>query len=210
MTDATYENHVPEPAPEQPLDRGNPLDLIYLVFFHPVSTFGEIAEAGASNRDYVAALFSVLLVSALLPILNVLGGGNLSSLAVHIPISLLGGVFMWAAMAGLISLLAYAFTTEARARVLLVLTGLATLPWILGGPAVLLKVGLGGIGTAVSNGLVMLIWLWTVVLFGFAVGATYRMPFERVMIVLAMPFLMACVSLFWLGGFAMRVAQMMP
>ncbi len=110
----------------------------------------------------------------------------------------------------LISLLSYAFTAQTRIHTFLILSGLATLPWLFMGPISLLKIGIGVPGLILCAVLGMAVWLWSIVLFALAVIATYQMTIDRVLIVLAMPLLMMLVFFGWVFGFINNVFQLIP
>src|SRR5262249_32774558 len=139
-------------------------DLLYAVLFHPIATFKTLAaEHNLSNRMLLYALFSVILISALLPVIQLISmGGKPAILAFTIPLSVMIGTLIWVLMAVIIALLSYAFANQTRFRTFLILSGLATLPWLLMGPVSLLKYGLGPIGAVLCAGFGLLIWLWSV------------------------------------------------
>lgn len=194
------------------LDFSHYLDTVYGVLFYPVRTFQTVADLESlPNALLCAGLMTVLIVSALTPVVHVAGsGGNLGLLLLSIPLHTVAGLFMWVAMALIVGLLAYAFTAKSRLRHLLCLTGLATLPWVLMGPVILFKVGLGTLGVALSAIAGLLVWLWTVLLFALAITVTYRMTADRVLIVLVAPFVMMLVFFAWMGGFVSNIIHLGP
>jgi hypothetical protein len=213
MTESTPE--LPVYSDEVPtLDsiRTNWLDLFYAAMFHPVRTFKSIAaEEQPGNRLLFYALLSVLLVSVTAPMVHIANvGGSPSGLVVSMPFSALVGLLIWGFMALVIALLAYAFSGEARIRTFLILSGLATLPWIFMGPISLFKIGIGVTGLVLCALLGLIVWLWTIVLFALAIMTTYRMTAERVLIVLATPFAMMMVFIGWIVGFIRNIIHLTP
>lgn len=188
------------------------LDLFYNGLFHPVSEYRRISEKESpSNWTLFYGLIFVLLVSALAPVVQtVWKAESLSGLAFFIPYKAVTGLLIWLFMAGIVSTLSYAFTGKARFKTLLALSALSTLPWVLMGPLSLLKIGLGGFGDFVGIAAGLLLWLWSVFLFALAIGVTYRLSMERVLIVLVMPFLFSMVAFAWVVGFFVRVSQLLP
>lgn len=205
MTDATTESLHPEPQNQLGF-----LDVLYNTLFHPVSTFQGLAESTVSpNRPLFYALITVILVSAMAPLVKIANmGGQPIELVFAMPTSTVAGVIVWGMMTLLIGLLAYAFTGQARFRTFLTLSGLAALPWLLMGAVCVLKFGIGPVGSALSIIGTLLIWLWSVLLFGLALMHTYRMTAERAMILLATPFAAQFILLGWILGFAGNIRQL--
>jgi hypothetical protein len=190
--------------------KSNFLDTLYDTLFHPIITFRALDETETANPHFLFyALAAVITVSALAPLIQLANtGGDFGGLALGIPFSTIIGVAVWGFMALTTGLWAYAFTGHARIRTFLTLSGLATLPWILMGPVSVLKFGLGPIGTAIAVLGALLIWLWSVLLFGLALMITYRMTIERALIVLATPFTTQLILLAWIFGFFGNVRQL--
>lgn len=187
-------------------------DLLYAVLFHPVATFKTLGnEANLSNRILLYALFSVILISAMMPVIQLASmGGSPVSLALTIPLSVVVGALIWVFIALIIALLSYAFANQTRFRTLLVLSGLATLPWLLMGPVSLFKYGLGPVGAVLCAIFGLLIWLWSVLLFALSIVNTYSMTAERVLVILVMPFVMTLVFCGWIFGFFSNISNLVP
>lgn len=188
------------------------LETLYNSLFHPVATFKSVAESETlPSRVYVQALSAVILISALAPAIQLANqGGNAGNLSWAIPLSAIAGVFAWAFTGLCTGLLAFAFTGKARIGHFLTLTGLATLPWLLLGPISLVKFGLGPVGAGLAILCAMVIWLWSVYLFGMALIMTYRMTIERMLIVLATPFVTQLFLLGWILGFLDNIRLLSP
>lgn len=207
------------------------LDLFYGTLFHPVATFKRIAAPDQpDNRVLMQSLLSVMLVSAMAPLIKLANfGGSLKHLWLAVPFSIFSGIFMWCFAALFVGLWAYAFSGVARIRTFLTLSGLASLPWIFMAPVGLVKSDLGEISTALLGrdemGLAvswavdmigvalfcllgMGIWLWTVLLLVTAVTESYRLSADKVIIVITAPFAMFLVSLGWVIGFILNLRQM--
>ncbi len=217
MTEAIISAEQPGEDPQNACcasqDAGYP-ELFYQALFHPCATFNAIAESevrGHQNRLLFYALISVVIVSAMAPVVALMNtGGNAEDLVLAIPLGTLVGVGVWGFMGLAISLFSFAFTGKSNVKPFLILSGLATLPWVLMAPVSLLKVGLGGVGMALSILGALLIWLWSVLLFALALMVTYRMTIERVLIVLAAPFVALLILLGWIVGFTDNIRQLAP
>ncbi|WP_373532431.1 YIP1 family protein [Vampirovibrio sp.] len=193
-----------------PAEKLNFLDTLYDTLFHPIATFRALDEAApVQPQPLFYALTAVIAISALAPVIQMANvGGDTGGLALGIPLSSIAGVAIWAFMGLTTGLLAYAFTGQAKIRTFLTLSGLATLPWLLMGPVSVLKFGLGPIGAVIAILGALLVWLWSVLLFGLALMVTYRMTVERAMIVLATPFITLLILLGWILGFFGNVRQL--
>lgn len=204
----------PENAPEITLGslRANWFDLMYATLFYPVRTFRVIAaEEQPGNRLLFFALITVVLISSLAPIVQLANlGGRASSLAMTMPFSAVLGTLIWIFMALVISGMAMAFSGQSRIRTFLILSGLATLPWLLMGPVSLLKIGLGTVGLLLYWFLSIAVWLWSILLFIVALMNTYHMTAERVAIVMVMPFVMLLVLMGWLASLVNNLRQLLP
>lgn len=188
------------------------MDQFYNALFYPVSTFktiGSLEKPG--NGLLFQALMAVVLVSGIAPIVQLINvGGQPGDLVFAIPTGVIIGVAAWGFMGLVIALASYAFTGESRIKTFLTLSGFATLPWLLMGSTSLFKIGLGPFGVALSVIGALLIWLWSVLLFALALMVTYRMTLERVMLVLAAPFVTMIILLAWIIGFIDNVRQLVP
>ncbi len=187
-------------------------DWLYATLFHPFQAFDAIAKNASVNTGVFGYAFAaVLLISGLSPCIKLAyRGGSLSMLLVAIPLSLIAGLVLWFLAGGIFGLLARSFQGHGRVRTFLTLSGLAVLPWLLMGPIALIKSGFGAGGMMIGILLSLLVWLWSVLLFGLAVMKTYDMTLDRVVIVLAMPWLMSGIFLMWLLGFLGTLAQLGP
>lgn len=187
------------------------LDVIYETLFCPWPLFNGLGSAPeVENHWLFTALLLVIFISALTPVLQLINtGGELTSLVWGIPLAVVAGVFAWGAVGLVIALLGYAFGGSFCLKRFLALSGFATTPWLLMGPISLFKAGLGGWSLGLFILGALLIWLWSILLFGLAFMATYRMTVERVLIVLFMPLVASVIFLSWVFGFLDNVSQLM-
>ena len=187
-------------------------ETVYNVLFHPVVEFRLLARDQApKTRFLIYGFATVIAISAMTPVVEVIrSGSELETLALSIPINVILGLIFWLFTGSLVAAMAYAFGARTHWRTILSLSALATLPWIFNGPLTLVKYSMGFPGTllGVLGGLA--VWLWSVVLFSLAIGITYRMTLERVLIVLALPFALSSVFLFWSLGFITNIRQLFP
>jgi hypothetical protein len=81
--------------------------------------------------------------------------------------------------------------------VLLILTGYSMAPWVLLAPLHGLKLSLGQTGVLLHFIGVAVLWFWTTVLFFIAIQKTYRLSVDRVLLMSAVPLLMALLGYLW-------------
>jgi hypothetical protein len=210
----TYDETI-EQVPASPAPSPNHfLQVFYGILFHPVQEFERIRDeaAGEKNLLLLYGILFVLVMSGLSPLLRYMGGsssaGDLLGLMFQVPLQAVAGLVMWGVMGSVISLLAYAFSGNSRFQNFLILSAFATVPWLLMVPLALIKQSLGLPGVFLGTTAGMVVWLWTVLLFALAVGVTYQLSLERVLIVLVMPFLMVGLSFLWLLGFFLNLFRL--
>lgn len=191
----------------------SPLNLLYYCLFHPIATFQSIAaeytdsenvksEKGLCNNFLIFGAVIVFCVSAIAPVIQcILKGGSIETLIFMIPASAVSGVFLWLLMGGIIAVAAFACSSKTHYKNFLTLSALATTPWLLMPSLALIKINLGLFGNILGTLLIYLLWGWTTYLFAAAIGITYRMSAERVLIILFLPFVFAWVTFFWMLGF---------
>lgn len=187
-------------------------ETLYNVLFHPVVEFRLLArEQAPKSRFLLYGFATVVAISATAPVVETIRNGSpLEGLALSIPISVVLGVIFWMLTGSLVAAMAYAFGARTHWRTILTLSALATLPWVFNGPLTLMKYSMGFAGAlmGVLGGLG--VWLWSVILFALAIGITYRMTLERVLIILALPFALSGVFVLWTIGFIGNIRQLFP
>ncbi|MBX2860058.1 MAG: YIP1 family protein [Vampirovibrio sp.] len=193
-------------------NQGGFFNLFYGTLFHPVKTFQKLQEVEPTGLQLFYGMIFILLVSGMAPVLTFVlkASADPLSLAFEIPLKAVFGLFVWFSIGSLLNMVAYAFTSHSRLRTFLTLSALSTLPWFFMGPLALLKIGLGGFGITLNVLAGLGIWLWSVVLFALALGVTYKLSAERVIIVLLMPFPFFSITLAWITGFFINVGQLLP
>ncbi|MBY0450829.1 MAG: YIP1 family protein [Cyanobacteria bacterium] len=189
----------------------NFLDIIYGGLFQPISLFRRMAQfESIPNRWVILGLILIVLVSAVEPLLafNLRGEGhNLAFLLLEIPFYANLGVFIWLFMAGVMGLLSRVYRGKSEFKLFLVLSALSTLPWFLMAPIVLLKFALGVVGMVLAAVSGLIVWLWTVLLFALAIGTTYKLAADRVLVLLTLPFAFSLIAITWIGGFFVNMSQ---
>jgi hypothetical protein len=186
------------------------LEAFYGTLFHPVDTFNTLIKANSSQL-LLFAMLTVAGVSAVIPtVQQIYKGTDPGWLFWLIPIAAISGLAVWLLMGVILSMLGYSFTGTLKLKPLLVLTGFATLPWIFQAPLALLKAGLGTMGVLIALGSGLAMWAWSVLLFALALSVTFRLPLDRLLILLGMPFLLNMVGFAWFTGFISKVQTLLP
>jgi Yip1 domain len=183
------------------------LNIIYNILLSPAQEFRVVALGPVPKERLLGySLLFVGIISA---------GGVIYSPVVHstdglmlkVLLSALTGLVFWLFTAGIYATTAYTFGIHGRPRTLLILTGYATLPWIFLPVAVLFKGFLGTFGQTISVFASLGIWLWAAILFLMALKHTYSLTIERVLLIAAIPLLMAFLGIAWVGGFFFNLIQ---
>ncbi|MGE0199346.1 MAG: Yip1 family protein [Candidatus Melainabacteria bacterium] len=184
------------------------LTLVYNGLFHPQTTYEKMAETEEPGRNLLYGLILVFLISAIAPPLHTMqSGATDDNLLLIMPLHGFLGLLGWVLMASVIALMAFAFRGHGRFKPFLLLSSLATLPWILLAPALLIENSLGATGSFLGICLSMGLWAWSAILFGMAVARTYALNVEQTLSVLVMPFLMFGVFIAWTAGFMKNIIQ---
>ncbi len=187
------------------------LGLIHDTLFHPVRCFEAVAVKEESSGELL--LYGSLIVvatSALTPIVQAIwsGGGEATGLLVETPFKLIFGLMIWLFLGSVISATAYGFQGDGRFKTFLTLSGLSALPWLFSAPVAVAKHSLGEAGHFLALIAALGIWLWSVTLFGWAFGATYKIPADRILMLLLMPFAFSAITFIWFIDFFSNLFQL--
>jgi hypothetical protein len=114
------------------------------------------------------------------------------------------GLLFWLLTAVIFASLAYSFRSNGRLGILLTLTGYAMLPWVLSAPLVISSSSIS-FGNPLAEVLILFtglaaILIWTTVLFLAAIQKTYSLSFDRVLLVSAVPLMIAALGIVWTLG----------
>jgi len=187
------------------------LTLVYETLFHPVRCFETLTkeERSISNQVLLFSVIIVALVSASTPIVQAIWtNGAPSGLFLQTPFKLIFGLLVWLFLVTTVAATAYAFQGKTQLKTFLTLSGLSALPWLFAAPLALAKHSLGDIGHILALGATLFIWVWSVALFGWAFGATYKVPADRILILLLMPFSFTALTVIWLIDFVSNLFQL--
>lgn len=181
------------------------LQNIYGLITAPVITLKKLKQ----NNPLAQGFIIVTAISMLTPIFNnMLNNDNFftgSILALSI-FSLAVGIISWIAFAGFMELFAYVFNQNGNFKTMLTLSAFSLIPWILLGPAFLLKQAgpiFEGIGILIS----FFIFIWALILFFVAVAISYNLTATRCIIFALMPFIASIIHLYWFIYFIQNLIQ---
>lgn len=181
---------------------GNLLSTIYGTLFNPSETFKNIKE---QQDPPIFAAFLVVILVSIIGCINDFNINSILALVLSIISYVIFALISWVFIAAIIDALASVFSKTRAFDTLLVLTAFSLLPWILIGPIGLFKSfgvdGIGVIGYLFAIILGIAIWIWTVLLFLFAVSKTYDLNGGKTILLALMPFLGGIIAFFWLAGF---------
>jgi Yip1 domain len=110
----------------------------------------------------------------------------------------LTGMGIWLLTGLTFASIAYCFRSQGKPLLLLTLTGYAVLPWLFLGPLFLLRNTLGVVGELVHVTGLILLWVWSTVLFLLALQKTYNLSMDRVLLMGLVPVLAGTLGWVWL------------
>lgn len=192
------------PAERPPLCQENILNVIYYVLFHPVYAFRCMQREGdPEGRLLLFAFITVAYVAFLSPLMMVVrsGEGSWTQLLIQVPFQIVVGTLVWAFLAAVVGLLAYAFRGESQFRTFLTMSGFAVMPWIFMAPIAVLQVNAVSAVEMFCSFAGTVVWLWSVILFAVAIKETYGISAERAMIILVTPVMLLLFLFVWSSGF---------
>lgn len=180
---------IPMAETPQPISKPSFTTVFYNALFNPFTQYNTVVEEKNSvNQYFLFGLCFILFVSAMTPILKFIesGGDNVQSLLLQVPFQAILGALVWLTLGNMVSMMSYAMTGEGRVKNFLILSAFASLPWIFNAPLILLKEGLGITGSLIGTVGDLALTVWSLVLFSMAIAVNYRLPIERVMIILGL------------------------
>lgn len=197
--DISYKAPPPEGKPFEEC-----LDVIYQTLFHPVKLFKEVDALPGSNsgRYFLYALLAVFLISGMNPVLGyILSGGEGATkyLLFQVPFQAVVGVIYWLMLSNVVGLITFALTGNGQFRKLLILSAFSFLPWMFLAPIALMKQGTGILGAIFGPFGTFSVLIWTLILYGLALGVIYKLTLERVLILMVavLPFALMLGSVAW-------------
>lgn len=95
----------------------------------------------------------------------------------------------------------FVFTGTAHLQRLFVSTAFSLLPWLFFPMVMLFKNFLGVGGNILVIVSTLALWVWTTVLYFWALKSTFSLSLERLLLLVWLPFLMGFLSLAWIFGF---------
>ncbi len=159
------------------------LDALYGVWFQPEATFQALRQAPQLGQ---AAL--VVILAKLLESVRTSGGTLNPEGLVWAAVS---GLLGWVVLSALLDGLAYVFGRGVDLTMLLSLTGFASLPWLLLGPAL-------AWGGSVGRLLSLLVLVWFVIWQLWAAAVAFELPRQRLVLLVPLTLVGGLVSLAWL------------
>lgn len=179
------------------------LDAVYQTLFHPVSQFKRIA-IGPVSRDRLLLLSALVVLSvSAMGITYATGATSFGWLLMRGVMSAVGGIILWLITGSIIATAAYVFGLRGRPVTLLILTGLAMLPWIFLPVFGLFKLSGALVPPLSAVGILgaLSLWIWSGFLFWMAVRYTYNLSLERLFLAIGLPLLMSFLLFLWVGQF---------
>lgn len=186
------------------------LDLIYGTLFQPKTCFRAVAaKECTTGTELLYGTMVVVVTSALTPVVQAIWSqGETGGLLIETPFKLIFGLLIWLFLVATVSGTAYAFQGQTRLKTFLTLSGLSALPWLFSAPIAIAKHNFGDMGHFLALIAILAIWLWSITLFGWAFGATYKVTADRILILLLMPFAFSIITFIWFIDFIANLFQL--
>ncbi len=180
----------------------NPLDVIYGALLAPQTTVRHLVslpENKVSAQLLVCLLIHVLTAVCVAGAFTLWRGQDVSpfGLAWSGFWAVVGSLFALTLIAGVIAMAATIFGQTHAFRRLLMVTAVATVPWLLYAPLAFFKVSIPAFGPLIAVFVGMALWGWNVVLFAMGLSAVYRLGYTRTVLLMALP--VAMMMWFYLG-----------
>lgn len=201
MTDAFIADDQPlreperEPAPEQQLTpKASWIDLFTGVLIAPARTFDYLAELNSNSLTGLGAATLAVIIPCALDGLRLTPPNNMVMAWLHVPLSIVLGLFLWLTGASFYALLATIFKApKSGCRSAFVLTGWAFAPWIFMAPIYCYKEVLGPVYPLIA----ILPFAWMFVLQILAVRRAFNLRAAQT------------IGLFFLAPFLYQTQQML-
>lgn len=176
----------------------NFLQNFYDILINPDKAFDSLKEETPLLQSFLIVLF----INILNPIINFEISKPIFiifGLTFNIVNSAVCGIVNWFLISAFIGLMAWTFKQECKTKQLLTLSAFSLLPWIFIAPISLFKLG-GIVGAVLYVILHLAIWIWTTILFIYAIMKSYNFPVEKAIMVSLIPLFGAIISFSWIGS----------
>ena len=187
-----------------------PSEVLYMGLFHPVALYESVIASEQHDQVRDNHLITASLVVVLVTLLTTFSAPGLQ----HWPVSVIPFVITvafrlsgWFFAVFAFTLTSYIFEGAFHLRRFMILAGYAVLPWIFVPILKLLPLLFGLLGQGMAVVGVMGLALWTSVLFVAGLKLTFNISGERLVALVALPFLMMLVGAGWLSGVLTSLVQ---
>lgn len=175
------------------------LENFYGALFCPDKTFSNIKEetpiGQALGLVVIISILSILITSS-----SYFRATGILGMGYQVIFAAIAGIISWLFFAFFLELIATVFGQNGKMKPLLSLTAFALIPWIFLAPIELLK-NTGDYGNLAAILFGLTVWLWVTILEMVAVMKTYELTFGRAFLMLIIPFLGGFLSFHWFVGF---------
>ena len=175
---------------------------IYRVIFCPRKFF-EDKEINISVR---LAMATLVLVTTIYIFSSAIYDRSLYSLSFILPffLKITGILIIWLLTGLFFEYIAKIYNKDGKLREVLFFTAFAPIPYVFFAPLNLLK-NIGGIGYFFGAGLELLLYLWIIILYVFALRAVYNITLSRSFMLILLPFVAAFFAVSWMMCFISKI-----
>lgn len=175
---------------------------IYSVIFSPKAFF-EREDVNISIRLAISTIIFIAFLNKL--VFGIFNGSILNFMFIF---SILGGiiatVFAWFITALFFEYIAKIFDKGGKLNKLLFLTAFVPIPYIFFAPLNLIK-QIGEIGYILATLIEVLLYFWIIILYAFALRATYNTTISRAFMLIFLPFIASFFAVHWIVCFASKI-----
>jgi hypothetical protein len=175
---------------------------IYQVIFAPKEFF-EKEEQTTSIR---LALCTIIFITIFAQVSKAILNSELTNYFFIFSLigSIIGAILIWFLSALFFEYIAKIFNQDGKMENLLCLFAYAQVPIIFFAPLNLIK-NLGDVGYILATNIEVLLYLWIICLYAFALRATYKLTLSRSFMLIFLPFIASFFAITWLIGFIQKM-----
>ena len=175
---------------------------IYQVIFAPKEFF-EKEEQTTSIR---LALCTIIFITIFAQVSKAILNSELTNYFFIFSLigSIIGAILIWFLSALFFEYIAKIFNQDGKMENLLCLFAYAQVPIIFFAPLNLIK-NLGDIGYILATNIEVLLYLWIIVLYAFALKNTYKLTYARAFMLIFLPFVSSFFAIYWLICFFSKI-----
>lgn len=187
----------------------SPLESVYAILFNPWPTFEDAVNNPQTQERHMVTAMVILLCISLITTLTSPAVASWPISMGPFVITLAFRLFAWFFVIFVFTLAGYCFGQRFQLKPLMILSAYALLPWLFVPILKIFPAVYGNPGQWLAMLGLVTLGIWTTTLFVMALKLTYRLPMEKLIALVALPFLMGGLGLGWVSGVLVNLVQWM-